>query len=133
VDALDIQLKKLTIVAPWDGVVLNRSAEPGLVVAPGATLLEIGQLDALKLTVYLPEDRFGQVTPGRTAQVRVDAYPERVFTGTVAHLADEAEFTPTNVQTKEDRSRLVYAVTIRLDNPDLTLKPGMIADVAFRP
>ena len=130
-DALDAQLAKHTLTAPWDGIVLTRSAEPGETVLPGGTVLEIGRLDRLELTVYLAEDRFGLVTPGQTAEVRVDAYPGRVFTGTVLRVADEAEFTPTNIQTKEDRVRLVYAVTISLDNEELALKPGMIADATF--
>jgi HlyD family secretion protein len=112
-------------------VVLNRSVEPGQIAVPGGTLLEIGRLDSLELTVYLPEERFGRVTPGEVVTVQVDAYAGRAFSGRVLRVADEAEFTPTNVQTKEDRSRLVYAVVISLDNPDLALKPGMIADVEF--
>lgn len=130
-DVLDVQLEKFTITSPWDGVVLTRGVEPGETAMPGATLLGIGRLDLLELTVYLPEDQFGLVTPGQEATVRVDAYPDRVFAGTVLRVADEAEFTPTNVQTKDDRVRLVYAVVISLDNPDLALKPGMIADVTF--
>ena len=98
---------------------------------PGATLIEVGRLDQLELTVYLPEEKFGLIVPGQIVQVRVDAYPNRVFDGTVLRLADEAEFTPTNVQTKEDRTRLVYAIVISLDNPDWMLKPGMIADANF--
>ena len=131
VDALDVQIGKQTLLAPWDGVVLTRSIEPGSTALPGSTLLEIGRLDRLELTVYLPEDEFGRVSPGQLASVSIDAYPDRTFNGVVLRLADEAEFTPTNVQTKEDRTRLVYAVTISLDNPDLLLKPGMIADVTF--
>ena len=130
-DALDIQLSKLTLTAPWDGVVLTRSAEVGQMALPGATLLEIGRLDQLELTVYLPEEKFGLIVPEQAVQVHVDAYPDRIFEGMVLRLANEAEFTPTNVQTKEDRTRLVYEVVIRLDNPDLALKPGMIADVEF--
>ncbi|NOZ70627.1 MAG: HlyD family efflux transporter periplasmic adaptor subunit [Chloroflexi bacterium] len=130
-EALDIQMAKYTLVAPWDGIVLTRSAEPGATVLPGGLVLEIGRLDRVKLTVYLPENQFGRVTPGQSATVRVDSYPDRVFTGTVLRLADEAEFTPTNIQTKQERVRLVYAVTIGLDNPDLALKPGMIADATF--
>ena len=98
---------------------------------PGATLIEIGRLDKLELTVYLPEEKFGLAAPGQTVRVSVDAYPGRVFEGTLLRMANEAEFTPTNVQTKEDRTRLVYAVVISLDNPELALKPGMIADVEF--
>jgi multidrug resistance efflux pump len=130
-DALDIQLKKLTILAPWDGVVLTRNAEVGGMAMPGGTLIEIGRLEQLELTVYLPPEKFGLIVPGQAVQVSADAYPNRVFDGTVLRMADEAEFTPTNVQTKEDRTRLVYAVVISLDNPDLLLKPGMIADVEF--
>ncbi len=128
---LDVQIKKLTLTAPSDGVILTRSAEVGAMALPGATLIELGRLDQLELTVYLPEEKFGLIVPGQVVQVRVDAYSDRIFEGTVLRMANEAEFTPTNVQTKEDRTRLVYAVVINLDNPDLALKPGMIADVDF--
>ncbi|HLO14515.1 MAG TPA: efflux RND transporter periplasmic adaptor subunit [Anaerolineales bacterium] len=128
---LDTQMKKLTVHTPMDGVVLTRSAEVGQVALPGATLIEIGRLDELELTVYLPEEKFGLVVPDQTVKVHVDAYPANVFEGKVIRMANEAEFTPTNVQTKEDRTRLVYAVVIKLDNPGLELKPGMIADVEF--
>lgn len=130
-DAIDIQVNKLTIKAPWDGAVMTRRAEVGGLALPSATLIEVGKLDQLELTVYLPEEQFGLVKSGQIVQVRVDAYTDRVFDGTVLHMADEAEFTPANVQTKEDRTRLVYAMIIHLDNPDLMLKPGMITDVGF--
>jgi len=129
--ALNLQLSKFIVTAPWEGVILTRSAEVGQTALPGATLIEVGRLDQLELTVYLPEEKFGLLVPGQTVQVRVDTYPNRVFEGTVLRMANEAEFTPTNVQTKEDRTRLVYAVVISLDNPELALKPGMIADVEF--
>jgi multidrug resistance efflux pump len=132
VDAFAVQLDKLTITAPSDGVAMARSVEPGEVVMPGAVLFEIGRLNTLELTVYVPEGQLGRVTPGQRVNVKVDTYPDRGFSGTVLRLADEAEFTPTNVQTKEDRTRLVYAVVIQLDNPDLSLKPGMMADVEFK-
>lgn len=131
VKVLDAQIDKLTVRAPSNGVVLNRAIEPGEVVMPGATLLSIGQLDSLKVTVYLPEDQFGHITPGQVVSLRVDAYRDRVFSGTVRRVANQAEFTPTKIQTKDDRTRLVYAIVIGLDNPDLALKPGMIADVTF--
>jgi len=130
-DALNLQLSKFIVTAPWEGVILTRGAEVGQTALPGATLIEVGRLDQLELTVYLPEEKFGLLVPGQTVQVRVDTYPNRVFEGTVLRMANEAEFTPTNVQTKEDRTRLVYAVVISLDNPELALKPGMIADVEF--
>lgn len=131
VDALEVQRMKLTISAPIDGVVMVRSIEPGEVVMPGATLLEIGRLDTLELTVFVPEDQLGRVALGQMVTVDVDAYPERSFAGVVLRVSDEAEFTPTNVLAKDDRDRMVYAVKIELDNPDLALKPGMIATAGF--
>jgi multidrug resistance efflux pump len=128
---LDTQIKKLTVYAPSDGVVLTRSAEVGGMALPGATLIEIGKLDQLELTVYLPEEEFGVIIPNQAVKVSVDAYPDRMFEGIVVRMANQAEFTPTNVQTKEDRTRLVYAVVIQLENPDFALKPGMVADVEF--
>jgi multidrug resistance efflux pump len=128
-EGIDEQIEKLTLTAPGDGIVLARSIEPGEIALPGGTFLEIGKLDVLELTIYLPEDRFGLAEMGQEVSVQVDAYPDRTFKGSLMRIADEAEFTPSNVQTKEDRSRLVYAVVIRMENPDLLLKPGMIADV----
>jgi multidrug resistance efflux pump len=130
-DALNLQLSKFIVTAPWEGVILTRGAEVGQTALPGATLIEVGRLDQLELTVYLPEEKFGLLVPGQIVEVRVDTYPDRVFEGTVLRMANKAEFTPTNVQTKEDRTRLVYALVINLDNPELALKPGMIADVDF--
>ncbi len=131
VDALDIQLSKMVIYSPWDGIVLNRSVETGETVLPGTKLVEIGQLDKLELTIYIEETRLGLLDLGQRVMVRVDAYPNRVFEGTVLRVADEAEFTPSNIQLKDDRAKLVFALTIRLENSDLALKPGMIADVEF--
>lgn len=132
VDLIDIQIKKATIIAPFDGLVIMRSAEPGQSALPGGTLLEIGQLDRLDLTVYLPENQLGAAKMGQRVTLTVNAYPGRAFDGTVLRIASEAEFTPGNVQSKEDRSRLVYATVIRINNSDLALKPGMIGDVTFR-
>jgi multidrug resistance efflux pump len=109
-----------------------RNAEPGQSALPGGTLLEIGQLDRLDLTVYLPENQLGAAKMGQRVTLTVNAYPGRAFDGTVLRIASEAEFTPGNVQSKEDRSRLVYATVIRINNSDLALKPGMIGDVTFR-
>lgn len=127
----DLELDKYVVRAPAAGVVITSDVEPNELILAGAQAMTIGRLDRLELTVYLPEDRFGWITPGQEARITVDAYPDSVFTGTVLRVADEAEFTPTNIQTKEERIRLVYAVVIDLDNPGLMLKPGMIADAAF--
>jgi len=95
---------------------------------PGAPLLTLADLDALTLTIYVREDQLGQVQLGQVASVTVDAYPERVFAGAVDFISSQAEFTPKNVQTQEERANMVFAVKISLPNPDHALKPGMPAD-----
>ena len=129
---INVQIEKLNVYAPVDGVILTRSVEPGEVVQAGASLLRIGQLDRLKITVYLPEDRYGQVRLGQTAGVAVDSFPGQTFSAQVTYIADQAEFTPRNVQTAEGRKTTVFAIELTIENPQGSLKPGMPADVSFR-
>ena len=131
VGVLDAQTQKLRLAAPVSGVVLSRSVEPGEVAAPGAPLMILAKLDDLKITVYIPEDRYGSVKIGQQAQVFVDSFPGETFTGVVVSIADQAEFTPRNVQTEEGRRTTVFAVELKVENPDGRLKPGMPADVSF--
>ena len=128
---LDVQADELVIRAPTDGVILNRDIEVGETLAPGATAFVIGKLATLQITIYLPESTYGRVKLGQTAQVIVDSYPGVSFAATVVHIADQAEFTPRNVQTVEGRSTTVYAIKLDVPNPDGKLKPGMPADVNF--
>jgi HlyD family secretion protein len=129
---LDVQADKLVVRAPMDGTILNRTVEVGQVLSPGATVFVLGKLGTLQITVYLAEDTYGQVKLGQTALVSVDSYPGVTFTATVVHIADQAEFTPRNVQTVEGRSTTVYAIKLDVPNPDNKLKPGMPADVVFK-
>jgi HlyD family secretion protein len=128
---LDAQIAKLTVTAPADGVILSRSIQPGEVVAAGAKALTLGRLDDLTITVYVPEDRYGELSLGQSATVTVDSFPGATFTAVIVHISDQAEFTPRNVQTVEGRSSTVYAVRLRVQDPDGRLKPGMPADVVF--
>ena len=130
-DTLDLDADKVTVRAPVSGVVLARLIEPGEVVAAGATVFTIGQLDALRITVYLPEDRYGGVSLGEQAQVTVDTFPGDQFVAMVSRIADEAEFTPRNVQTEEGRRTMVFAVELSVMDPEQKLRPGMPASVAF--
>jgi multidrug efflux pump subunit AcrA (membrane-fusion protein) len=130
-NALMMLHDKQTIVAPVGGLVLERSIHEGELAAPGATLLTLGDLDQVTLTVYVPENRLGQVLIGQRVEVRVDSFPERVFTGTVVAIAHEAEFTPRNVQTQEERVNMVFAVDVQIPNPDHALKPGLPADAVI--
>jgi len=128
---LEVQLKKTEILSPIDGIVLTRNIEPGEMAALGSGLLVLGKLDTLQVTVYIPEDRYGQVTLGQVASVSVDSFPGETFTGKVTHIADQAEYTPRNVQTADGRKTTVFAVEIEIPNTDLKLKPGMPVDVVL--
>ena len=131
VKAIETQLAKTVVKAPVSGVVLARNVEPGEVVSPGSTVIVIGQLAEVMLTVYIPETQYGRVAMGDKVNITVDSFPGQPFTGTVIHISDKAEFTPRNVQTIEGRSATVYAIKISVPNPNLKLKPGMPADVVF--
>lgn len=130
-ESADLQIAKAELTAPVAATVLYRNIQPGEFAAPGATVIVLAQLDDLTITVYLSEDRYGQVNLGDKADVQVDSFPGVVFTGTVIHIADEAEFTPRNVQTGEGRRTTVFAIKLQLEDPDGRLKPGMPADVTF--
>ena len=130
-ELIDVQLKKLVVHAPTRGTVVARSLEPGEVVQAGAAVLTLGQLDDLTITVYIPEDRYGQIRLGARATVTVDSFPGETFEATVTHIADRAEFTPRNVQTEAGRRTTVFAVKLAVSDPAGKLKPGMPADVQF--
>lgn len=128
VSALDAQLEKMTLRTPISGIVTSRSAHAGEAAIAGATLLTVANLDEVTLTIYVPEHNLGLVYLGQDVAVQVDSYPEQVFSGTVSHISQQAEFTPKNVQTQEERVNMVFAVKVRVPNPDHRLKPGMPAD-----
>lgn len=131
-DLIDVQIKMLTILAPVSGVVISRQIQPGEIVQPGASALTLGQLDDLSITVYIPEDRYGQINLAMPAAVAVDSFPGETFLAEVVRIADQAEFTPRNVQTEEGRRTTVFAVELSVQDPAGKLKPGMPADVTFQ-
>ncbi len=128
---LNLTLQRCTVTAPAAGTVLSLNVEIGELIAAGSVVLTLGQLEQVNLVVYVPEDQYGQVNLGQEVAVSVDSYPNQVFSGQVTSIANEAEFTPRNVQTVEGRKSTVYAVEITLENPNGSLKPGMPADVDF--
>ncbi|MEJ2570603.1 MAG: efflux RND transporter periplasmic adaptor subunit [Anaerolineales bacterium] len=130
-DVIDLQLGKMEVSAPISGVVITRNVEPGEVLQPGAVALTLAQLDDLTITVFIEEDRYGQIHLGQAAIVTVDSFPDETFNATVTRIADRAEFTPRNVQTKEGRRVTVFAIKLELNDPTGRLKPGMPADVEF--
>ena len=132
VETLTLQLEKNHLTSPMSGLILERNVEAGEVVSPGMVLMTIGDLKRPWVRVYIGEPDIGRVRIGQEAMVVTDAYPKREFPGTLRYIANEAEFTPKNVQTRQERIKLVYEARIYLTNEEGILKPGMPADVSLR-
>ena len=119
--------------SPLDGRVLARNVELGERVETGMPLFTLVDLDRLYVKIYVPEPSIGKVALAQEARIYVDAYPDRAFAARVSRVSQEAEFTPKNVETREERVKLVFAVEVALaENPDGVLKPGMPADAVIR-
>ena len=132
VETLSLQLKKTHLTSPISGLILERNVEAGEVVSPGMVLMTIGDLQRPWVRVYIGEPDIGRVRIGQEASVKTDAYPTRAFLGTLRYIADEAEFTPKNIQTRQERIKLVYEAKVYLTNKEGILKPGMPADVSLQ-
>jgi HlyD family secretion protein len=132
VDLLKKRIRDCAVLAPAPGTVTLRAVEPGELVGMGSNIARLTYLDRVKLTIYVPEADLGRVAIGQQADVTIDTFgPEKPFKGAVTYISPSAEFTPKNVQTKEERTKLVFAVRIEIDNPDGALKPGLPADAVL--
>jgi HlyD family secretion protein len=129
-DLLKKTIADATIISPTAGIVTHKAREPGEFVGPGITLLTIADLENVRLNIYVTEVDLGRIRLGQRADVRIDSHPDRIFSGTVSFVSPEAEFTPKNVQTQEERVKLVYRVKIQIPNSEGILKPGMPADAS---
>lgn len=119
------------VTSPAKGVVTTKAFEAGEMAAPGAALLTVSKLDRVDLVIYVTERELARVKPNQRADVSIDAFRDKTYPGTVVFISPEAEFTPKNVQTREDRVKQVFAVKIEIDNRDLELKPGLPADAVI--
>jgi HlyD family secretion protein len=130
---IEDRLRKSRVVNPHSGTVLTSYAEPGEFVQQGQPLYKIANLDSMELRAYVTEPQLSLVRIGQPAEVTIDVggQERRTITGTVTWVSSEAEFTPTPVQTREERADLVYALKIRVPNRDGAVKIGMPADVRF--
>jgi len=126
---VESQIKDATIISPASGIVINKFIEKGENVAMGLPIVTIADLTKLWIKLYVTAPQLGFIQLGETAEIRVDSFPERRFDGKIIWISSKAEFTPKNIQTKEARADLVYAVKIEISNPDLLLKIGMPADI----
>jgi len=131
-DLLAKTIADCMIVAPASGTVTHKAVEAGELVGPGSTVVTISVLDSVYVMLYLTEVEVGRVRLGDAVEVRIDAFPNKVFPGRITYISPEAEFTPKNVQTKQDRVKLVFGVKVVIENREGLLKPGLPADAEVR-
>ncbi len=128
----EIQLAYCELRAPFGGIIVSRSLEPGEIVTPGQTVLSLSDLSRVELKIYVDETSIGQVRQGQAVNVRVDSLAGRSLAGRVSYISPEAEFTPKLIQTRKERVKLVYLVKVSIPNPEGLLKAGMPADAYLR-
>ncbi|MDD5493010.1 MAG: efflux RND transporter periplasmic adaptor subunit, partial [bacterium] len=130
-DDASARLSWLTIKAPAFATVINRFHEPGEMVAPGARILRLSELDKVWAYIYIPQPLLSKVSIGMKVKGVVSDSDLKPVTGTVVKINSEAEFTPKNVQTRSERTRLVYGIKVEFDNKDRYLKPGMTVELVI--
>jgi len=133
VKLVGIQLADRTLASPVDGIVLVRSAEPGEVLPAGSSVLTIGDIDRPTVRCYVNETDLGRIKPGQPAAVSSDSYPGKSYPGRVSFISSEAEFTPKQIQTQEERVKLVYRIKVEVENPNRELKSNMPVEVRIQP
>ncbi|MBN1301637.1 MAG: efflux RND transporter periplasmic adaptor subunit [Melioribacteraceae bacterium] len=131
-DLLKKNISDCFVTSPINGVIAQKYVERGEIAAPHGSLVKINNLDSAEIFVYISEVNLPKVKIGQTAEIEVDAFPEKSYRGSVTYISPEAEFTPKNIQTKDERTKLVFAVKISVPNTDQELKPGMPADVRIK-
>jgi HlyD family secretion protein len=129
---IETQLADTMAYSPIDGVVLVKSADPGEVLAAGTAIVTVGDIDHPWLRAYINETNLGKIKLGTKAKVTTDSHPGKIYTGKISFIASEAEFTPKQIQTQEERVKLVYRIKIDLDNPQRELKSNMPADAEIQ-
>ena len=129
---IDSQLADTIAVSPISGVVLVKAADVGEILAPGTSVVTVGDIDHPWLRAYIKEQDLGRVKLGATAQVTTDSFPGKVYEGRISFISSEAEFTPKQIQTAEERVKLVYRIKIDIDNSRHELKSNMPADAELR-
>jgi len=128
VDLLKKNIRDSYVTSPLTGFIVKKFIEVGETVTPMSSLFKVSNLSTVELVIYVSEVELGKIKLGQKAEVTIDTYPDRKYEGKVTYISPEAEFTPKNVQTKDERTKLVFAVKIEVDNKDFDLKAGMPAD-----
>ncbi len=128
VDLLLKNIRDSYVTSPINGFIVNKFVQKGETVTPMSSLFKISDLDIVELVIYVSEEELGYVKLGQKTDVSIDTYKEKTYEGKVTYISPEAEFTPKNIQTKDERTKLVFAVKIKVDNAAYDLKDGMPAD-----
>lgn len=132
VDLLKKNLNDCYVTSPINGFIVKKFIEAGETAGPMTSLFKVSDLSNVDLIIYIPETELGKIQLGQEVNVTVDTYPGKIYEGKVNYISPEAEFTPKNIQTKEERTKLVFAVKVRIDNPKYELKTGMPADAVIK-
>jgi HlyD family secretion protein len=120
------------VISPLSGTVTNKVVEVGDLATPGGIIVAVSKLDTMNLVIYVSETELPRVKLGAEAEVRIDGGAQKLYPGRVTYISPTAEFTPKNIQTREDRVKLVFGVKIQIPNPDGSLKPGLPADATIK-
>lgn len=131
VELLKKNIRDCYVISPIKGFIVKTFVERGESVSPMSSLFKVSDLDEVELVVYVSEEELGYVKLGQKADVTIDTYKDKSYEGKVTYISSEAEFTPKNIQTKEERTKLVFAVKITIPNKDYDLKSGMPADAVI--
>ncbi len=130
-DAAKKQLRDATIVSPITGVLVKKYVEQGETVSLLSNLVKVSDLSKMEMMLYVPETDLGRVKLGAEVAVKIDSFKDKSFKGKVVFISPEAEFTPKNIQTKDERTKLVFGVKVEIPNPGMELKAGLPADAVI--
>jgi len=128
VNLIKKNLSDCYVTSPSSGFITKKFIEAGETAGMMSSLFQVADLSSVELVIYIPETELGKIKLNQQAEISVDTFPEKNFEGKVIYISPQAEFTPKNIQTQEERTKLVFAVKIKIDNPDLELKVGMPSD-----
>jgi len=131
VSILQKRIADCTVKSPTAGRVVARFLEPGELAGTGTPIVRVADLSQVWIMIYVSETELGRVRVDGEAEIRVDSFPDKAFPGKVTYISPQEEFTPKNIQTKDERVRMVFGVKVEAPNPEESLKPGMPADVVL--
>jgi HlyD family secretion protein len=132
VDLLKKNIRDSYVTSPINGFLVKTFVERGETVSPMSSLFKVSDLDIVELVIYVSTEELASVKLGQTAEVTIDAFKDKIYEGRVTYISPETEFTPKNIQTKDERTKLVFAVKITIPNKDYDLKAGMPADATIK-